>query len=273
MHPEAHLDDDLHDRHDDEQDVDEGGVDFAADDGSESNERKQHREDISNDMLLGTFMLVALGRLFGMGRMVGHSLPHLSHQINDGEDEYPDDVDKVPVHAGDIYLRRGDDGQALAVNLADQQRDPHDAERDVGSVEADQRIEGGTEGAGAELMAFMRVLDELVNLEAEEGKAEHDGYDEPVLHRLHLAAVHRLDGEYARQAGCQQDDGSNRHRGQLEQLLRSRVAVADLIAKRQEGGEESAEQYRLSSKEQPESENLVASFEGRAFRFMRQLAV
>src|SRR5690606_26148867 len=105
-----------------------------------------------NDMLLRTFMLKAFLPLYSV-RLSGHSLSHLPHQIDDGEDEYPHDVDEVPVHTGDVDLRRRDDRQALPVHLGDQERDPYNTERDVRAVEADQRVERCTECAGAELMA------------------------------------------------------------------------------------------------------------------------
>src|SRR5690606_10453332 len=84
--------------------------------------------------------------------------PHHSHQIDNRENEHPDQVDKVPIQADDIHLRRRDDVEPLDHYLSDDQGNPDDAEQDVGAVEPDQRVERGTEGAGREGVPFVHVM-------------------------------------------------------------------------------------------------------------------
>lgn len=64
-----------------------------ADDRPKGEQREKDRYDKRYDMIFRSFMIMGSIRL----RFFFHALPHLSHQIDHGEDEDPHHVDKVPV--------------------------------------------------------------------------------------------------------------------------------------------------------------------------------
>ena len=72
-------------------------------------------------------------------------------------------------------------------DLHHQRDQPDDAEGDVQAVGADQREEGRQEGAALRAGAFVDQVRELVELEADEGRAEQAGDGQPDQRRA-LAA-------------------------------------------------------------------------------------
>ena len=88
-----------------------------------------------------------------------------SHQVDEGEDADPDDVQEVPEHRQAHQAARVLGRQAVLAHLDHQRDQPDDAEGDVQAVRADQREEGGQEGAALRAGAFVDQVRELVELE------------------------------------------------------------------------------------------------------------
>src|ERR1700716_1387687 len=107
------------------------------------------------------------------------SLLRLGDQVHDGEDHDPDDVDEVPVEAGDLDLL----GVALVESTlggeAPEGDQPDDADRDVGAVEAGEDEERRAEQVGVEGEALAGKLGELEDLAADEHRAEQRGGEQP----------------------------------------------------------------------------------------------
>src|SRR5947208_13507351 len=105
-------------------------------------------------------------------RTPGRSLPKPSlEDVDRREDDDPHDVDEVPVDArhldAEVLLRLRAEVAAPGANVGEGQED--EADRDVGAVEAGQRVEDRREGVGAGAEA---QVDVLVDLDEEEGGAE-----------------------------------------------------------------------------------------------------
>ena len=100
-------------------------------------------------------------------------------QVDEGEDDDPHDVDEVPVQTDqldDLGLVAGD----LAPRSDDHQRQQHDdADGDVDAVEAGERVEARAEQVRGEAEALVVEGGELVDLAADERRAEQRRGDEP----------------------------------------------------------------------------------------------
>src|SRR5262245_39084734 len=79
-------------------------------------------------------------------------------QVDDGEDHDPDDVDEVPVQAGDLHPFGVALSHALLHRETPQRHQPDDAAGDVGAVQAREHEEARAEQAGVDVEALAREL-------------------------------------------------------------------------------------------------------------------
>src|SRR5215475_1359982 len=104
----------------------------------------------------------------------------LRDEVDDGEDGDPDDVDEVPVEAGDLDLGVVARVEPAALELPPEGHEPDHAAADVGAVEAGEGEEGRPEEIGAEGEPVVeRECGELVDLVPHEVRAEERGGEEP----------------------------------------------------------------------------------------------
>jgi len=109
VHPIPQLNEHLQDGHDDKQNNGKGGVNSTCLHGRKSNQGQNNGKYEYHDVFLRTFHAVTvLCRMLIRFILCRHALPHLSKQIHNRKDEYPHDVDKVPVHGRDVHFGSGD---------------------------------------------------------------------------------------------------------------------------------------------------------------------
>src|SRR5262245_62722048 len=92
----------------------------------------------------------------------------LREQVDEGEDGHPDDVDEVPVEAGDLQAHEVPRVEAPPQGAAEAGEEPDDADEDVRPVEAGEGEEGLPEDATGEGEPLLGELGELVGLAGEE---------------------------------------------------------------------------------------------------------
>src|SRR5205809_2167658 len=111
--------------------------------------------------------------------------------IDGKEDDEPHNVDEVPVDARHldtqvILLLRAEMAAEGADRGEGEQAEP---DEDVGAVEAGEAVEDRAE---AEIAGAEAEVDVLVELDEEEGGAEHPGEDQAELETVAVAATDRL---------------------------------------------------------------------------------
>jgi len=85
--------------------------------------------------------------------------------------------------------------QAALTHLDHQRDQPDDADGHVQAVGADEREEGGEEGAALRAGAFLDQVPELVELQSNEHRAENAGNCEPEERALLVVLHHLQHGE------------------------------------------------------------------------------
>src|SRR5262249_2356848 len=113
----------------------------------------------------------------------------LRHQVHDGEDHDPHDVDEVPVKACDLDALGVGLREAALSRESPHRHEPTDPSSDVRAMEAGQDIEGRTKQVGVEVESLTRELRELEHLTADESRAEHRGREDPDAEASVVAAL------------------------------------------------------------------------------------
>ncbi|CDN43146.1 hypothetical protein BN871_CL_00570 [Paenibacillus sp. P22] len=256
MHEEEKLDEKLQNRCDenDEQrprpghqavEYDEHRDDSQYDRDDESDRIRLERPVV---MLLVMAMSVAVG--IGMRAHLHHP-----HEVNDGEQEDPDHVEKMPVQAEVRNLALRYRCNSVLAQLEDQPDAPEDADGNVDSVGADQGEERRQECARADVRSFMDEVHELRDLEVKERRSEQERHDQPENHAAQLFGLHLENGQAAREAGRKQEERRGDESRNLEQLLARRSAVR-MADQDDIGREQGAEQQSIGYQEQPEARCL-----------------
>src|SRR6476659_5334290 len=170
--------------------------------------------------------------------------------VHSQENDDPHDVDEVPVDArhldAEVVLGLGPE---MAAEGADRgEAEQHQADEDVGAVQSREAVEDRAEGQVPGAEADVRVL---VDLDEEEGRAEHPGQHEAEFEAFAVALADRLQGVVDREARGDEDAGVDEgdvHRQFVG--IRRPVGRADDDAEEEVGGEESAEEHDLGDDEE-----------------------
>ena len=112
-------------------------------------------------------------------------------QVNCCENDDPDNINKVPVKTGDLYI----DGALVGVHFtgkgvkvhADQ---PENTDCNVDTMGPGQHVEGGPEGAAGKRQVFVYEFGELVHLASQEDQAEENNADCIAAKTFHIAFMH-----------------------------------------------------------------------------------
>ncbi|MPL91567.1 hypothetical protein SDC9_37642 [bioreactor metagenome] len=183
------------------------------------------------------------------------------HQIDEGEDPDPDEIEEVPEHAErrePLHVRRH---QTALADLNEQGDQPDQARGDVQTVGADKREEGRQEGRAVRPRADMHEVAELVDFHADEARAEERGDHQPGhggATRAGLGLQHR---EAEGDRRDQQQRGFHRDEAGLEQVLRAGPAGI-VAAEHRIGREQAAEDDAVAHQVDPEPDRGRAGMAG-----------
>src|SRR5690242_13949647 len=120
-------------------------------------------------------------------------------------------------------------------------------------MRADQREEGGQEGAARRPCAFGDHAHELGNLQAQEARAEDKGDDRPKIGRAGASPLYRKGEQAAGEARKQETAGLDQHVGAIKELRSGRTA-GRTIRQHRIGGEQRREDHDVAQQEKPEAE-------------------
>src|SRR5688572_18678155 len=137
-------------------------------------------------------------------------LARVGDEVDDREDEDPHDVDEVPVEAGDLDLQVLLGRELAPQRDADQRQQPEDPDGHVHTVESGEEEEAAGRHAAREVQPFVGEDGELVDLTADEQRAEEGRGQEP---DPQAAVVTPLDGgqrQHHGQRAHQEDEGADR---------------------------------------------------------------
>src|ERR1017187_237073 len=159
---------------------------------------------------------IAAGSVFGCWSCIAVLWLLSAEEVNNGEDDDPDGVDKMPVERKHLDPAGVFGGEAAGEREDEGQRKHDEADDDVAGVQADERVEGGAEEISADGEAV--AVDELVPLmrgAAEEDASEQYRRRQPERSCGAPAVMQRRDGEVDGGAGGKQanagEDGNIEH--------------------------------------------------------------
>ncbi len=147
-----------------------------------------------------------------------------SHQVNHGEQRDPDDVQGVPEQAEAQDAPQDIGPVSLGEHLRHHRQQPQQAGGHVQAVAADQREEGREERAARRAGAARDHAGELVHLEAEERRAEHEGRRHRAIEPEPAVRPGADARDAAGEARQQQAGRLDRDVAQVEQVLPARSA-------------------------------------------------
>src|SRR5215211_757269 len=177
--------------------------------------------------------------------------------VNRDVDDDPHDVDEVPVDAWhlDAEVVLGFRAEVAAEGADRREREEHQADEDVGSVEAGEAVEDRAEGEVTGAEAEVHVL---VDLDEEEGRSQQPGGHQAQFEAGAIAAADRLQGIVDREAGGDQDRGVHARHGlrQFEWFRRPARRVDD-YPEEEVRGEEGPEEHHLGDDEEEDPEGLA----------------
>src|SRR5215207_2879066 len=163
----------------------------------------------------------------------------------------------MPVDAGnlDAEVVLGGGAEVPAEGADRGEAEQHQADEDVGAVEAGEAVEDRAE---AEVAGAEADVDVLVDLDEEEGRAQHPGQQQADFQPLLVAAADRLQGVVDREAGRDQDRRVDAGDGDRKLVrLRRPAGRVDDDAEEEVGGEEGPEQHHLGDDEEEDAERLA----------------
>src|SRR6185312_5679662 len=139
-----------------------------------------------------------------------------AHQIDQAEDGDPDDVERVPEEREAEKPQADVLAKAFCAKLSHHRGEPDQSGRDVRSVTADEREEGGEESAAGRAGAVSYETGELPCLEQDESKAEKSGYQESDLRPFQASPGYREARHSAGECRGEQAAGLNGDIAQIE---------------------------------------------------------
>lgn len=133
-----------------------------------------------------------------------------AEEINQGKDDNPHYVDKVPVESSNLYPQGVLLSQGPIQVLAKEGYEPDYATRYVGSVEARQDKEASPEEVSCRGQAVVYVkLTELEDLEAEENGAKESCAKHPDPEGLIVALPNGMESHHHHETAHKQDEGAD----------------------------------------------------------------
>src|ERR1035438_3010848 len=150
---------------------------------------------------------IAAGSVFGCWSCMAVLWLLSAEDVDNGEDDDPDGVDKMPVEREHLDPAGVFGGEVAGEREKECQRKHDEADDDVAGVQADERVEGGAEEIGADGEAV--AVDELVPLmrgAAQEDASEQHRRRQPERGCGAPAGVQRGDGGVDGRAGGKQAD-------------------------------------------------------------------
>ncbi|KAF9134690.1 hypothetical protein BGX30_011807 [Mortierella sp. GBA39] len=232
----------------------------------------QHREERTEDRNQSDEQRISnveVQRLFVVGLADVHEQYELQRRLDErthdqdpesgdkAEDEDPDNVKEVPVQREYERFVRRLIRKALTADLNQNAGAPENTHRHVKTVGTEQDEQAGQERARLQRSAFVNVVDELGDLNAQEAETHEQRDDEKDHHRFLQTEAHGVNAKAAGETTGQEQESLPNDAVQFEQLFPRRAAPRP-VPQREIDGEQRGEEGDLCPEEEPEPEDLVA---------------